>query len=204
VTGPHDDQLPPGRLRRGQYLLTGRIKPADAHPLELAYATAHVLTHLNLDVDTFHRPRDEVALAELRTSFGDWPRARFGEAVLRALVATGTDQCLRCRANAIATAYGLHRPGWDEATVYLIGRGCQRCRPRNATSPRAATAGGGARPSPPVRPTRNLAAMVEAVPPGASARVYQLLLDLAFRDDPYLNRPAPSILDRPVHPALRR
>jgi hypothetical protein len=68
VTGPHDD-LPPGRLRRGRYLLTGRISVEQAHPTELAYATKHVLTHqehLAGSADPFHRCREELALAELR------------------------------------------------------------------------------------------------------------------------------------------
>jgi hypothetical protein len=121
--------LPPGRALRGQLLLSGRLHPRDADPLELAYATRHILTHRNLAADAFRRSPVDVALAELRASLGDWPRAYFGTAALAALaVNTRPDECVRCRANMIARVRRLAPPGFDAATNFLLGEGCERCR----------------------------------------------------------------------------
>lgn len=203
----HDSDLPPGRLRRARYLLAGRIHPRDAHPLEIAWVTRHVLTHPSLEADAWQRSREDQALAELRISFGDWPRAHLGEAVLRSLAApTASDECLRCRANAIASARGLHRPGWSEAVVALIGPGCARCRRSAESSPRPAGVGdpsGTARPVPSTRLRRShYAAMMAAVPPDPPPGVWQLIRESMSRNlgD---GLTLPSISDGPVHPDLR-
>lgn len=118
---------PPGCVHRGQLLLSGRIRPADAEPLTLAYATKHILTHRDLDRDPWHRDRTEQALAELRMSLGSWPWSRFGEATLRAITANLAErECRRCRARLIASVYGLAPPVKTPAIMYLLG-GCRRC-----------------------------------------------------------------------------
>jgi hypothetical protein len=156
VTGP---TLPPARTRRGQLLLTGRLHPRDAHPLELAYAARHILTHAATDADAWRRPRGDAALAELRASLGDHPRILLGEAALRAVTAKlPATECRRCRALMLACVYKLRPPGFDAATVYLIGNGCDKCRPK--TQPTGTRAGGasrltstGASSTPPARPS---------------------------------------------------
>jgi hypothetical protein len=121
--------LPEGRERRGQLLLSGRLHPRDAHPLELAYATQHILSHPNLAANGFRRSREDESLAELRHSLGDWPRAYFGTATLLALAATPrAGDCVRCRANMIARVRRLPPPGFDAATNFLLGPGCDRCK----------------------------------------------------------------------------
>jgi hypothetical protein len=135
-------RLPPGVERRGSYLLTGRIDVRDASPLELAYATQHILTHPNLDADAWRRSHLDQALAELRASLGDYPRALFSEATLRAVHARlPQTECRRCRALMLAKVYGLRAPGFDAATTYLIGPGCDRCHPK--TQPTRTRPGGG-------------------------------------------------------------
>jgi hypothetical protein len=135
--------LPPGRERRGQLLLTGKLDPRDAHPLELAFATQHILTHPSLDADAFRRSHEEVALAEVRASLHDLPRRMFGLATLKAVHARLPEtECRRCRALMLARVYRLRPPGFDAATNYLIGPGCDRCRPK--TQPTGIRAGGAA------------------------------------------------------------
>jgi hypothetical protein len=207
VTGPHDSTLPPGRLRRGQFLLNGKIDPQEAHPLELAYAARHILTHRDHDADAFHRSAEDRALAELHATLGNLPRLTFGSAALRAVVVARSGECARCRANLIARVRKLAPPGWDAATVYLIGNGCARCRPRTGPGsrhPAPRSRLGSARPSSaPVTASRpSLSALAAAVPPGSSARVWSKLLAVAFRDDPYM-RPLPRIAAEPVHPSLQ-
>jgi hypothetical protein len=153
VTGPHDDStLPPGRVRRGQYLLTGKIPADSAHPLELAVATRHILTHPNLEADAWRRTREDQALAELRASLGAEPWVQFGIAALLA-VATGIrfgGECLRCRANLLARVHRLSLPDTDEATNHLLGgEGCARCR---STRSRTVRPAGSARPGVPPTP----------------------------------------------------
>jgi hypothetical protein len=120
--------LPPGCVTRGQFLLSGRIKPRDAEPLTLAYATQHILTHPNLEADAFRRSREEQALAELRASLGTWPWHRFGEAALRAVVLTRGGECRRCRGDMISRVGRLAAPPSDPATSWLLGE-CERCAP---------------------------------------------------------------------------
>jgi hypothetical protein len=200
-----DADLPEGRLHRARYLLTGRITPATAHPLELAEATRHILTHRDHDADTFHRDAADRALAELRISLGDWPRAYFGEAVLRSLVAGAPPGgCLRCRANLIARARGLHPPGWSEAVVQLIGPGCAVCRRGAGPGPRSVSAdghAGAARPVPSARLRPDAQAILAAVPPGAPAGVWQRLRDIIARDPEGLS--LPDIGGDSVHPGMR-
>lgn len=181
-----DTTLPPGLRHRGQLLLSGRIRPRDAEPLALAYATRHILTHISWEPDAFHRSREEVALAELRASLGVWPWSHFGDAALQALVAGGgrpSGVCLRCRANMVARVYGLHRPGWDSATVYLLGNGCSVCR-RIPVRPPPATA------DTLVRSMPRLSEIVASIPPGAPPRTWELLYDMIRRNDPMLSRSA--------------
>jgi hypothetical protein len=165
VTGPHDSDLPPGRLRRGRYLLAGKIPADTCHPYEVAYATAHIIRHPSLEADAWRRTREDQALAELRASLGAAPWVHFGEAALRALVAAGgTGECVRCRANMIAKVRRLSPPGYDPETSWLVGPGCERCR---SVQTRTVRPDGGARP---IRPTprppagsRGLAALREDV-----------------------------------------
>ena len=193
MSGPHD--LPPGRIRRGRYLLAGKIKPEDAHPTELAYATRHVLTHQSLEADAFRRTREAVALAELRQTLGPAPWSHFGSAALSALVvAGGTGECLRCRANLIARARGLSPPYRDEATNFLLGGeegGCVRCRPSGRSTPvRASARGGTGRPARTTR-RRPLALLRDDV--------NRLLTEVGDGDPLRL----PSLYGEPVHPTLR-
>jgi hypothetical protein len=191
VTGPHDD-LPPGRLRRGRYLLTGRISVEQAHPTELAYATKHVLTHqehLAGSADPFHRCREELALAELRMTLGDAPWRTFGSSALLAVTASlAPGECRRCRANLIARARGLSPPYSDEATDYLLGPGCARCRPssRAVGTPVTASAGGSVRTR--LRPLAFL-----------RDDVNRLLREVGDGDPPRI----PTLYDEPVHRDLR-
>jgi hypothetical protein len=111
-------------------LLTGKLHPRNAAPVELAYATRHVLTHRNLDASVWHHSREEDALRELRASLGSWPEARFGRAALLAVAAAPRGECRRCRAAMLSRAHGLVPPALDEATSYLLGPGCARCRSR--------------------------------------------------------------------------
>lgn len=153
--------LPPGRERRANLLLIGRLDVRDAHPLEVAAATRHVLTHQLLDADTWRMRRDTEtrALAELRATLGSAPWVYCGEAALRALAAAGpAPGCVRCRANALARVHKLRPPGFDEATSYLLGPPCDRCKPKS--QPVKTRPGGAAShlrssgPAPSVRPTR--------------------------------------------------
>jgi hypothetical protein len=114
---------------RGQFLLSGRIRPADAEPFTLAYATHHILTHPNLAADAWRRGRPDQALAELRASLGVWPWRRFGEATLRALAVGRSEGCRRCRATMLARVGKLPAPPRDAATEWLLGH-CERCAPR--------------------------------------------------------------------------
>jgi hypothetical protein len=144
VTGPHDSDLPPGRVRRGQHLLNGRIDPREAHPLELAWATKHILTHRDLSADAFRRSAEDRALAELHATFGNLPRLTFGSSALRAVVVAGPGECARCRANLIARVRHLSPPYRNAATNYLLGgEGCARCRPSPVRTVRP---GGSVRP----------------------------------------------------------
>ena len=139
--------LPPGRVRRGQLLLNGRLDVRDAEPTEVAYATKHILTHATTDADAWRRSPVDAALAELRASLGDHPRHYFGEATLRAVhTRLPQTECRRCRALMLARVYKLREPGFDAATNYLIGEGCDLCRRRpQAQSDR--TRSGGVRTS---------------------------------------------------------
>jgi hypothetical protein len=128
VTGPHDSDLPPGRRRRGEYLLMGKIPIESAHPLEIAYCVKHITQHPNLAADAWRRTREDQVLAELRASLGAVPWAHFGEATLRALVVTGGSECPRCRANLIARVRRLSAPDFSPEMIYLLGPGCARCR----------------------------------------------------------------------------
>jgi hypothetical protein len=203
--------LPPGRVRRGQLLLTGKLDPRDAHPTELAYATRHILTHPNLEADAFRRSPVDVALAELRASLGDQPRRMFGEATLRAVQARLPETaCRRCRAHLLARVYKLQPPGFDAATVYLIGAGCDRCRPRSQPQPTkfrpsgAALTSGPHGPAPPARTTvERLKAWIgrELVnDPVLTRTALRMLGDQPI--DGGLTYP-PSIGDQPVHSEFR-
>jgi hypothetical protein len=168
--------LPPRREQRGQLLLTGKLNPADAHPTEIAYATRHILMNTSLDADAFRRSPVDRALAELRASLGDFPRHYFGEAALKAVHARLPEtECRRCRALMLARVYKLRAPGFDAATNYLIGLGCDRCRPRaqpQSTRTRPGAAGATSR------------SRGGSVPPGRSTpeRLKDWLVNTAARD----------------------
>jgi hypothetical protein len=135
----------------------GKIPAESAHPTELAWAVKHVATHPNLAADAWRRTREDQVLAELRASFGAAPWVQFGIAALSALAASGGGGggCLRCRANAVARVRRLSAPDTDEATSYLIGEGCARCRSSPGPRPPARLrphAGGTARPARPTQP----------------------------------------------------
>jgi len=205
VTG---STLPPGRARRGQLLLTGRLDPRDAHPLELAYAARHILMNASTDADTCRRSREDQALAELRASLGDHPRIMLGEAALRSLTAKlPATECRRCRALMLARVYRLRPPGFDAATVYLIGNGCDRCRPK--TQPTRARPSGAhlasSASAPFGRPSlAGLRAWLqqEAAPdPLLSTAVRKMLGGQPLPDS--LGPGAPPISGEPVHPSLR-
>jgi hypothetical protein len=198
--------LPPARIKRGQLLLTGRLHPRDAHPLELAYAAHHILTHADTDADTWRRSREDAALAELRASLGDHPRILLGEAALRSLTAKLPETaCRRCRALMLARVYKLRPPGFDAATTYLIGPGCDRCRPK--TQPTRTRASGAhlasSSSAPPARPS--LVALKSWLQRGAapdpllSNAVAKLLGDQPIPGSLGL----PPVSDDPVHPSLR-
>jgi hypothetical protein len=136
-------RLPLAYERRGALLLTGRLDVRDAHPLEVAYATRHILTNQSLDADTWRRSREDVALRELQASLGRHPFVFFGEAALKAVLPKlPATACRRCRANMLAKVYRLRPPGFDEATSYLLGE-CDRCKPK--PRPTELRAGGAAR-----------------------------------------------------------
>jgi hypothetical protein len=200
--------LPPGRIRRGQLLLTGKLDPRDAHPLELAYATAHILRHPNLDADAFRRSHEDAALAELRASLGELPRLLFGQATLKAVHARlPATECRRCRALMLAKVYKLRPPGFDAATNFLIGEGCDLCRSKS--QPARLRAGGaphtsGPRgPAPFARPSvARLKLWIEqaaAPDPILSNAVRRLLGDQPLPGSTGL----PPVSDAPVHSAYR-
>jgi hypothetical protein len=198
--------LPPGRIRRGQLLLTGRLHPRDVHPTELAYAVRHILLHPSLEADAFHRSREDVALAELRVTLGDWPRSFFGTAALAALAAgPRPGECVRCRANMLARVRRLPPPGFDAATNFLLGEGCDRCRRR--TQPRTARPSGA-----------RLTSSVAASPGRPSLARLRAWVDREVMNDRLLrgavqrllgDQPIPGDLglrpmsDDPVHPSMR-
>lgn len=92
----------------------------------------------------------------------------------------------RCQ-NMIARVRKLPPPTFDEATIYLLGPGCARCRPtdgvRSRPAPVLLRAGGTARPD-----LDTLRAWVQA-----------LTSDLP----PDGIGPLPTIHDEPVHPSFR-
>ena len=201
-------RLPPGIDRRGAYLLTGRIDVRDAHPLELAYATRHITSHSNLDADAFRRSREDQALAELRASLGDWPRAYFGTATLAALAASiGSEECVRCRANMIARVRRLPPPGFDAAANFLLGEGCDRCKPKTQSTrirpSGAALTSGPHGPAPLARSTpgrlRDWLVRTAAGDPLLTNAVRKLLGDQSLPGSIGL----PPVSNDPVHPALR-
>jgi hypothetical protein len=202
-----ESELPPGRLRRVHYLLVGRLDPRTAHPLELAAAAKHVLTHPNLEADAWRRSREDQGLADVRMTLGNWGVVQLGEATLRAVaIGAGSEECVRCRANLIARVRRLPLPGFDAATVYLLGRGCARCRQSARPDPRPADAGGHTGTAPPTSTRlalspQTIASMVAAVPPGAPAKVWRLLRERLAQDPDGLS--LPTISDDSVHPGLR-
>jgi hypothetical protein len=182
VSGPHD--LPPGRRRRGDYLLAGKIPVEQAHPLEVAYAVRHIASHPSLEADAWQRSREDQVLAELRATLGAAPWVQFGPAALAALAASGGGPggCRRCRANLVARTRRLSLPDFDEATNWLIGPGCRNCRQTLGLRPPAQVRpGGAARPA--GAKLRPLAAL--------RADVRRLLAEVGNCDPPPLSTPPP-------------
>jgi hypothetical protein len=178
----------------------GRLHPRDADPTEIAYATKHILTHPPQDVGAGNTSREESALTELRVSLGDWPRALFGEAALRAVAASrAPTECARCRAYMIAVARRLPPPPRIPATAYLLG-GCDRCRPKTRGSDARLTSSAAA--SPPRPSLVRLRAWLQqgvADDPILNNAVRKLLGDQPLPDGPAL----PPLSDQPVHPSMR-
>jgi hypothetical protein len=198
--------LPPGRAHRGQLLLLGRLHPRDANPIELAYAVRHIASHPNLAADAWRRSREDQVLAELRASLGDWPRAYFGTAALAALAANlRLGECVRCRANMIARVRRLPPPGFDAATNFLLGEGCERCKRK--TQPTRTRASGA-----------HLASSSSAPPARPSLVRLRAWLQQEAMSDPILSNAVAKLLGRqsipgdlglppvsndPVHPEFR-
>jgi hypothetical protein len=214
--------LPPARERRGQLILSGRLDPRDAHPLEIAFATRHILTHPNLDADAWRRSHEDQALAELRASLGNAPWVYFGLAALKAVhTRLPETACRRCRANMLAKVYKLRPPGFDEATSYLLGPPCDLCRPRSAETrvgDAVRTSSAATVPAPPTRltpsrPTREKIAdwllHTAARDAGLSTAVRKLLGGQSWADPARgigldWHKGLPPISDQPVARGFKR